>query len=78
MFGNMLGKCLGKIGYHPNDTINLMKSWGFDCSAFGKYKSRIRVCNRVDEQTEETDFFFYKRQKIIEELLKYEIWLYFY
>jgi FkbM family methyltransferase len=49
----MLRKWSAGFGYHPNDIIELFASLGYRC-----FDSRLKAFGRVDEKTEETNYFF--------------------
>lgn len=61
IFSEMLRKWSKKFNYHPNDIINLLSPIGYECYIFGKNK--IKKIKLVDENTVETNFLFFHREK---------------
>lgn len=61
VFTEMLRKWAGKFGYHPNDIINYFFQFGYKC--FIANKGKLKIIDKVDEQTIETNFFFLHESK---------------
>ena len=55
IFTEMLRKWAAKFGYHPNDIINYFSQFGYKC--FIANKGKLKIVDKVDEQTIETNFF---------------------
>ena len=71
IFMEMLRKWSAKFGYHPNDLITLIQPLGYQC--FKIQDSRIIEIHSIEEDTDETNFFFLhceKHQSLITQLSK--------
>ncbi len=57
IYTEMLRKHAKRFGYHPNEIIQMFEKWGYYCYRLvnGIYLQRFIT---MDEQTEETNFFF--------------------
>lgn len=56
LFLELLRKWSKPFGYHPNDLISLLASWGYECFTFqGKALTRF---DRMTDETVQTNFFF--------------------
>lgn len=69
LFVEMLRKWSAKFGYHPNNTIDLLKSIGYSC--YYTKNGRMVKINRIGEKTKATNFYFMdpeKHAKIIRQL----------
>jgi FkbM family methyltransferase len=70
IFTEMLRKWAAKFGYHPNDIINYFFQFGYNCCV--AHKGKLKIVNKVDDKTIETNFFFLHEKKhshIINELV---------
>jgi FkbM family methyltransferase len=56
VFSELLRKWSREFGYHPNDVIELYKELGYGC--FVSKENELKQIEYVDEQTEETNFYF--------------------
>jgi FkbM family methyltransferase len=56
LFLEMLRKWSAAFGYHPNQLIELLSAHGYRC--FTARDGRLWPFSRMDDQTEETNFFF--------------------
>jgi len=56
IFTEMLRKWAAKFEYHPNDIINYFFKFGYKC--FIANKGKLKIVDKVDDQTIETNFFF--------------------
>ena len=61
VFAEMLRKWSAKFSYHPNDIISFFKDMGFCC--FTVSNGGLLEFLSMDENTEETNFFFLHREK---------------
>lgn len=61
VFSEMLRKWSKKFGYHPNDIINLFKSIDYEC--YVTDKDKINKFGYVDEETIETNYLFFHKEK---------------
>ena len=61
VFTEMLRKWAAKFGYHPNDIINYFIQFGYNC--FSANKGKLKIVDKVDDQTIETNFFFLHENK---------------
>lgn len=61
VFTEMLRKWSAKFGYHPNDIISLFRDMGFCC--FTVKNGGLTEFISMDENTEETSFFFLHHDK---------------
>lgn len=61
IFSEMLRKWSAKFNYHPNDIIDLLESIGYACFVIDDKK--LRLFERVDEETLETNYFFLHKEK---------------
>lgn len=61
VFAEMLRKWSAKFGYHPNDIISFFRDMGFCC--FTVSNGGLLEFLSMDENTEETNFFFLHREK---------------
>ena len=61
VFTEMLRKWAGKFGYHPNDIISYLCQFGYNC--FCASNGKLKLVDKVDEQTNETNFFFLHVEK---------------
>lgn len=61
VFTEMLRKWAAKFGYHPNDIINYFIQFGYIC--FSGNKGKLKIVDKVDDQTIETNFFFLHENK---------------
>jgi FkbM family methyltransferase len=66
VFTEMLRKWAAKFGYHPNDIINYFIQFGYNC--FSANKGKLKIVDKVDDQTIETNFFFLNPDKHINEI----------
>lgn len=62
IFIEMLRKWSARFGYHPNDIIAFLGELGYECFAVGG-GGRLRRLTAVDEQTGETNFVMFHREK---------------
>lgn len=71
IFTEMLRKWSAKFDYHPNEIIDLLSGVGYQCFVSnGKF---LKKFTKVDENTQETNFFFLhieKHSNEIEDFLK--------
>ena len=58
IFSEMLRKWSAKSGYTPNDIIKPMEELGYGCFVIADGQ-RLQECPLVDENTVETNYFFY-------------------
>jgi FkbM family methyltransferase len=56
IFTEMLRKWAAKFGYHPNDIINYFFQFGYKC--FIANEGKLKIVDKVDDQTIKTNFFF--------------------
>ena len=61
IFTEMLRKWAAKFGYHPNDIINYFFQFGYKC--FIANQGKLKIVDKVDDQTIETNFFFLHESK---------------
>lgn len=61
IFTEMLRKWAAKFDYHPNDIINYFLQFGYKC--FTANRGKLKMVDKVDEQTMETNFFFLHESK---------------
>ena len=61
VYTEMLRKHAARFGYHPNEIIALFKTWGYDC--YAPEGERLLPFSAMDEETQETNFFFLHREK---------------
>lgn len=61
IFTEMLRKWAAKFEYHPNDIINYFSQFGYKC--FIANKGKLKIVDKVDDQTIETNFFFLHESK---------------
>ena len=61
VYAELLRKHTKRFGYHPNDVINYMQSLGYDCATVRGGK--IEGITSIDEETVETNFFFFQKHK---------------
>jgi FkbM family methyltransferase len=61
IFTEMLRKWAAKFDYHPNDIIDYFKNFGYNC--FVANKGKLKIFDKVDDQTVETNFFFLHENK---------------
>ena len=61
VYTELLRKHAKRFGYHPNDVISYMQTFGYDCAAMqdGKLKRILAI----DDETVQTNFFFLHKQK---------------
>ena len=57
----MLRKWAAKFDYHPNDIINYFIQFGYNC--FTANEGKLKIVDKVDDQTIETNFFFLHESK---------------
>jgi FkbM family methyltransferase len=57
----MLRKWSARFGYHPNDIIEWMSSYGYRCYVIAK--SGLAQCDEVTEKTVETNFVFFQMSR---------------
>ncbi|MBS4066033.1 MAG: FkbM family methyltransferase [Chitinophagaceae bacterium] len=72
VFTEMLRKWAAKFDYHPNDIINYFAQFGYNC--YSVNKGKLKLVDKVDDQTIETNFFFLhknKHEQIIKEFSKF-------
>ena len=69
IFTEMLRKWAAKFGYHPNDIIKYFSQFGYKC--FIANKGKLKIVDKVDDQTIETNFFFLHRDKHNYEIEKF-------
>lgn len=62
IFVEMLRKWSARFGYHPNDIIAFLAGLGYECFAVGG-GGRLRQTAAVDEDTIETNFLMFHREK---------------
>ncbi|MDR3395076.1 MAG: FkbM family methyltransferase [Parasulfuritortus sp.] len=68
LFLELLRKWSAKFDYHPNDVIDFLSSFGYRC--YTAYEKSLAPCDRVTEDTKETNFLFLhpdKHGKILEQ-----------
>lgn len=56
VYTELLRKHAKRFGYHPNDVIDFMKKFDYTC--FTIRQGRLTEVERIEETTEETNFFF--------------------
>jgi len=56
IFTELLRKWAAKFDYHPNEVIGLLAGLGYRC--FTAHDEHLVELSRIDESTEETNFFF--------------------
>ena len=56
VYTELLRKHAKRFGYHPNDVIDFMKR--FDYACFAIREGSLTEVDRIEETTEETNFFF--------------------
>ncbi|MFH1387618.1 MAG: FkbM family methyltransferase [bacterium] len=56
VFAEMLRKWAEKFNYHPNQIIELLNNYGYQC--FRLCGDRLRLFAKMDDSTKETNFFF--------------------
>ena len=56
IYSEMLRKWSAKFDYHPDEIIELLKSFGYKCYAVSQ--EGLRLIKKVDEDTAETNFLF--------------------
>lgn len=61
IFSEMLRKWSAKFNYHPNDIIDLLEGIGYKCFVIDDKK--LRLFEKVDEETIETNYFFLHKEK---------------
>ncbi len=61
LYVELLRKHAKRFGYHPNEVIRHMKSLGYQCVTLQDKKIIPMDC--MDEETVQTNFFFYHKQK---------------
>lgn len=61
IFSEILRKWSKKFGYHPNDSIILLRRMGYRC--FVTHGKKLKEIQRVDDNTVETNFFFLHKEK---------------
>ncbi|MEA3493985.1 MAG: FkbM family methyltransferase [Candidatus Margulisiibacteriota bacterium] len=61
VFSEILRKWSKKMGYHPNDIIDLFRSIDYECHVINKGK--IEKFGSVDEDTEYTNYLFFHNKK---------------
>ncbi len=61
LFIELVTKWTIKFGYHPNDVIKLLDTWGYNC--FSVKNGILNRCNEINETTLENNFFFLHREK---------------
>ncbi len=66
----ILRKWAKKYNYHPNDIIDLMKSFGYLC--FTTDSGKIKRIVKITEQTKTTNFIFFHKTKHKNLIKKYE------
>lgn len=62
VFTEMLRKWAAQFDYHPNEIIDLFLSLGYQCFTASADK-KLHLFGRMDEQTQETNFFFLHQEK---------------
>ena len=60
IFVEMLRKWSSKFGYHPNQTIELLKDLGYNC--FSLCKDQLIPFDTMTDSTQETNFFFLSKK----------------
>lgn len=68
VLAELLRKWSREFGYHPNDVIKLFKGYGYGC--FVSQENKLIKIEYVDEQTEETNFYFLHLEEHNEKLMK--------
>lgn len=61
IFTEMLRKWSKKFNYHPDDIINLLSGFGYQC--YGYVNNKIKKINSVYPELETTNFFFFHKEK---------------
>lgn len=61
IFTEMLRKWSKKFNYHPDDIINLLSGFGYQC--YGYVNNKIKKINNVNPELETTNFFFFHKEK---------------
>ena len=56
LYCELLRKHAKRFGYHPNDVIDYMKSFGYKCFTFREHK--LIEINEINDKTEELNFIF--------------------
>ncbi len=61
IFAEMLRKWAVRFGYHPNDMIRFLHSYGYLCCKLAN--GNLHPMDSMDENTRETNFFFLHKEK---------------
>lgn len=69
VYTEMLRKHAARFDYHPNDIIEMFKGWGYAC--YTSEGEKLFPFAKMDETTQETNFFFLHDEKHRELLDKY-------
>lgn len=64
VFSEILRKWSKKLGYHPNDVINLFRSIGYQCYIINNDK--IEKFGLVDDGTIQTNYLFFHKEKHVD------------
>lgn len=69
VYTEMLRKHAARFDYHPNEIIAMFRGWGYAC--YTSAENRLIPFEKMDERTQETNFFFLHEEKHRELLAKY-------
>ena len=69
VYTEMLRKHAARFDYHPNEIIEMFKGWGYNC--YTSDGERLLPFEKMDESTQETNFFFLHEEKHRELLKQY-------
>lgn len=62
IFSEMLRKWCKKLGYHPNNIIEMLKLLGYECFVITG-QNKLKKIEEVTEETIETNYFFLHKEK---------------
>lgn len=68
VFSEMLRKWAAKFGYHPNEIITFFDKFGYKCYVNKNHK--LKLIEKIDEDTVETNFFFLHSVKHADKIKK--------
>lgn len=71
IFAEMLRKWAARFGYHPNDMIRFLHSFGYICCKL--VNANLEPMDSMDDTTRETNFFFLHHEKHSELIQRYVV-----
>ena len=70
IFCELLRKWAAKFDYHPNDVIDLLKEYGYEC--FIVSEAKISHMNEINDETVQTNFLFLNKKEHIKTIKELE------